>query len=139
LEHLNDLIAGKRVEKEQYQFELENPASKTLTIEPAPVIMAEGLFIFEIKPIRELLDLKVFLSSDEAVCLNRRLKRDTEERGITKERSSYQWTKHVMPAYEKYILPYKPSCELKYHNEGTPSDNLNHLTKTLQERTGIVL
>ena len=133
--HLIELIEGKTVLKEQYQFELENPKSRILEIPSAPIIMAEGLFIYEIEEIKDLLDYKIFLTCDPTLCLERRLKRDTEERGISKERSTYQWTAHVLPAYEKFIKPYQPLCDITYHNEGEPTENLNHLTKILQERT----
>jgi uridine kinase len=126
-EHLQDLIDGKAVKKIQYQFELENPEERILHINPAKVIMAEGLFVFEYKPVFDLLDIKIFLTCDEELCLERRLKRDTEERGIPAERSQYQWANHVMPAYKKYILPYKNDCDAVYHNQGEPHDNLDKM------------
>lgn len=138
INHLKSLMEGQTVRKEQYQFELENPEMKILEIPSAPVIIAEGLFVYEIEEIRDLLDYKIFLTCDESLCLERRLKRDTEERGIPKERSTYQWDAHVLPAYKQFIKPYQSMCDVTYHNEGSPEDNLKQLTKIVQERTTIL-
>ncbi len=136
--HLKLLIEGQTVRKEQYQFELENPEMKILEIPSAPVIMAEGLFVYEIEEIRNLLDYKIFLTCDESLCLKRRLKRDTEERGIPEERSTYQWVAHVLPAYKQFIEPYQSMCDISYHNQGSPVENLEHLTKIVRKRTTIL-
>ena len=133
VQHLSDLIQGKSIRKTEYAFELKNAQSKILSIKPSPIIVAEGLFIYQNAKIRELLDYKVFLSCDEQICLQRRLKRDSEERGVPVKRSAYQWKEHVLPAYERFIRPFQEICDVTYVNDGHPERNLLHLTKIFTE------
>ena len=81
-----------------------------LEIKPAPVIIIEGLFILHFKAISKILDLRIFIETEEEVALHRRLKRDLIERGYSAEDVHYKWINHVMPAYNEYLLPHKPSC-----------------------------
>ena len=43
--------------------------------------------------------------------LDRRLKRDTKERGMTHKEVMYQWEKHVQPAYAEFLKPHKSSAD----------------------------
>ena len=78
---LVDLSSGKSIVKKEYTFNNKSVEPKLITIEPAPIIVLEGLFIFYFKEIRDLLDLRVFLDVREDIKLSRRIKRDATERG----------------------------------------------------------
>jgi len=106
------LAAGKGFTKKEYTFNNPGKLAGELVFKPAPLIVVEGLFIFYFKEISSMLDLKVFIDAEEELKLDRRLKRDTEERGYSREDILYQWENHVVPASERYLLPYREGADI---------------------------
>ena len=107
---INALLAGDTVFKKEYTFNNSSAVPKILEIRSAPIIIVEGLFILHFKEIAELLDLKIFIDTEEDVALQRRLKRDLIERGYSEDDILYKWMNHVLPAYKEFLLPYKDEC-----------------------------
>ncbi|MGR3811598.1 uridine kinase [Jiulongibacter sp. NS-SX5] len=114
--HIADLVAGKKVEHEEYTFNNPNAVPKMLVHEPAPVIVVEGLFVFYEESIAEQLNLKIFVDAKEKIKIKRRLKRDTSERGISVDEVMYQWKNHVKPTYKSFIKPTKKSADIVVNN-----------------------
>ena len=113
---LEELIAGKTVVKKEYVFNNEAANAKTLTFHPAPVLIVEGLFVFHYKKIAALLDLKVFVNAKENLKVIRRIKRDQIERNYPIEDVLYRYEHHVMPAYERFIEPYREEADVVINN-----------------------
>lgn len=107
---INALLAGDTVFKKEYTFNNSSAVPKILEIRSAPIIIVEGLFILHFKEIADLLDLKIFIDTEEDVALQRRLKRDLIERGYSEDDILYKWMNHVLPAYKEFLLPYKGEC-----------------------------
>ncbi len=132
-EDLLKLMEDKPVLLRKYNFENHAAPERVDIIEPAPVIIAEGLFVFDFPEIDHLLSCRIFIETDMQLSLDRRLERDMRERGIPKERSLYQWHNHVMPAWEKHIIPHKNRCDLHIFNDGPAEENtqriLRHIAK----------
>ncbi len=110
------LISGDTVVREEYTFNNENASPKLLTFYPAPIILVEGIFVFHYREIMKLLDLRIFLEAKENLKVIRRIKRDRIERNYPIEDVLYRYEKHVMPTFEKYILPYKPDADIIINN-----------------------
>ena len=110
------LISGKSIELKEYQFNQKEVVAKTLTIQPCPVILVEGLFTFYYPQLSKLLDFKIFLEAPEDVMLKRRIARDSHHRGYALNEVMYQFEKHALPAYKKYILPLKNEANLLISN-----------------------
>lgn len=106
------LSGGEVVSKQEYMFNQPGVVGKTIEFHPAPVIVVEGLFILHIEKIKKMLDLKVFMDSRDDIKLNRRLERDSRERGISREMILYQWHNHVYPSYKRFLLPYKDEADI---------------------------
>lgn len=113
---LKALSEGKSIQKDEYTFNNPNAEAKVLVRKSAPVILVEGIFIFHYKKIAELIDLKIFIDARDYVKLQRRLKRDREERGYDADDVLYKYENHIMPSYQKYIEPYKESADLVVPN-----------------------
>jgi len=130
------LKAGKTVERNEYLYQKEDVEPKVLRFEPARIIVIEGLFIFWFEEIFKLLDLKVFIDAADDVKLERRIRRDTTERGISHDLVLYQWHNHVLPAYEKYLLPFKNAADMIINNNEYFENSLqvikNHFTALIQ-------
>lgn len=134
----DDLLAlsqHRPIEKHEYNFNNAEKKPETIVVQPAPIIVMEGLFIFYYHEIWELLDLTLFIDVKDEIKLQRRIKRDQEERGYPKEEVMYQWDNHVMPCYEKYLLPYRSEAHMvinnNYHFERGLAVLSDHLEKVL--------
>ncbi|GGC45829.1 uridine kinase [Parapedobacter defluvii] len=105
------LFEGHTIRREEYTF--NNPAltPKMIEIKPAPVLIVEGLFIFFYEEVNHLLNHRIFLHAEEEIALQRRLKRDLVERGYDEEDVRFKWVNHVMPAYYRYLLPFREQCD----------------------------
>lgn len=127
---LKALSEGKEIEKEEYTFNNPNVQPKRIIRRPAPVILVEGIFIFHYKKISELIDLKIFIDAKDYIKLQRRLKRDREERGYDADDVLYKYENHIMPSFQKYIAPYKETADLIVPNN-TNFDSALEVIKAL--------
>ena len=126
LHDIKQLVKGEVVYKKEYNFNNPLAVVKILEINPAPIIIVEGLFILHFKEIAKLLDYKIFIEADEQVALARRIRRDGMERGYPEDDVLYKWEHHVVPAYKEFLLPYKTECnQVVENNFDTPEDIIN--------------
>lgn len=120
---IKKLVKGEVIYKKEYSFNNPLAVTKILEINPAPIIIVEGLFILHFKEIAALLDYRIFVEADDSVALQRRIKRDGMERGYPEEDVLYKWHNHVVPAYKEFLLPYKSQCDkIVVNNLDTPED-----------------
>ncbi|MFK7970761.1 MAG: uridine kinase [Bacteroidia bacterium] len=106
------LIQGESVEREEYTFNDPTKPFKMLVFKPAPIILIEGLFVLYDKSLRSRMDLKVFVQADEHVRLERRLRRDTTERGQSMNQVLTDYRKYVAPMYAQHVEPQRHFCDL---------------------------
>ena len=130
---IKKLINYETVYKQEYTFNNLNAIPKILEVKAAPIIIVEGLFILHFKEIAELLDMRIFIDTKEEIALQRRLKRDLEERGYSNEDVMYRWRHHVQPAYKEYLLPYKGNCDKVITNNTQVADDIIKITDEISE------
>ena len=109
------------VERLEYTFNNPKILSKKIIVKPRSIILVEGMFLFYYKNFQKLIDRKIFIDVDQNVGLKRRINRDLAERGYDKKNVLYKYNNHVIPSYNKYILPYKNDADLIVNN--TKNDN----------------
>lgn len=129
---LRKLISGVSIEREEYGFNNCSHDSRMVRVDPAPIIVMEGLFVFYYEEIRNLLDLKVYIDVREEVKLKRRILRDALERGYNEATVRYQWQNHVMPSYNKFLRPYRDSADIIITNNTTYHPGLQVLSNHFQ-------
>ena len=110
--HLDELRHGKSIDCPVYDFSQHNRSDETVRIAPKNVIIVEGILIFEDKPLRELMDIRIFVDTDADVRLCRRIKRDVNKRGRTLESVLTQYQQTVKPMHEKYVEPSKKYADI---------------------------
>lgn len=113
---LKKLIKGETIERLEYTFNNNEKTPSKLTFKPAPILIIEGLFIFHYPKVSALLQLKLYVEAKETLKVIRRIKRDRVERNYPLEDVLYRYEKHVSPAYEKFILPYKNDAHVIINN-----------------------
>ena len=110
--HLDLLRKGESIECPVYDFSQHNRSDETITVKPKRVIIVEGILIFENEPLRNLMDIKIFVDTDADVRLCRRIKRDVNKRGRTLESVLTQYQETVKPMHEKYVEPSKKFADI---------------------------
>ena len=131
---IKKLVKGEVVYKKEYNFNNPLAVVKILEVKPAPIIIVEGLFILHFEEIAAMLDHRIFVEAEEAVALQRRIKRDGMERGYPEDDVRYKWYNHVVPAYKEYLLPYKPSCDTLVINNNDTPDDIIRITEEISTR-----
>ena len=112
---LRDLAALRRGEEIRcpvYDYTVHNRSEKTVLVKPAPVVIVEGILIFEDRRICDLLDIKIFVDTDADVRILRRIVRDVRDRGRSLESVVDQYLTTVKPMHEMYVEPSKRNADI---------------------------
>ena len=105
--HLTDLAAGRPIRRPTYDFATHTRSSQDAVVEPAPVMVLDGILTLHWDEVRTLLDLGIFVDVDDDVRLLRRLRRDISERGRTIDSVAMQYLASVKPMHDQYVAPQK--------------------------------
>jgi uridine kinase len=132
---LLQLIKGEPIEVKEYFFNAPPDKNVLITIEPADLLIVEGLFLFHYKEVSKAIDYSVFVDVDHGIQLDRRLYRDQETRGYKRSDILYQWDNHVLPCYEQFIEPYRNDANFVFRNDQNADSDFeslrNHLLQNL--------
>lgn len=141
VEHLQLLRAGERVQVPVYSFSEHLRTEETVTVEPKPVVVLEGILVLADEPLRNEMDIKVFVDTDADVRVLRRISRDLKERGRTFESVFAQYLETVKPMHEAFIEPSKRYADLIVpeggENEIAVSLLASRIEKSIPEKTGL--
>jgi uridine kinase len=105
IEHIRQLQAWQPVEVPIYDFAHDRRTAQTITVNPNPIILVEGILIFTEPKLRELFDIKIFVDTDADIRFIRRLQRDIDERGRSVESIINQYLLTVRPMHEEFVEP----------------------------------
>ena len=128
------LLSGEVVEKQEYVFNNKAATPQILVFKPRPIIVVEGIFVFHYPEVAKMIDLKVFIDARNKIKLKRRIKRDNEERGYDLTDVMYRWENHVQPTYDKYIKPYRKTCDIVIPNNVDFKKGLDVLVSYLKRK-----
>lgn len=122
IQHVGDLLNYKAIEKPVYDYVAHTRSQATIIQEPKEVIILEGILILEDERLRDLMDIKVYVDTDDDIRIIRRIKRDMEERGRTLDSVIEQYLTVVKPMYHQFIEPTK-----RYADIIVPEGGENHI------------
>ena len=122
IQHVGDLLNYKAIEKPVYDYVAHTRSQATIIQEPKEVIILEGILILEDERLRDLMDIKVYVDTDDDIRIIRRIKRDMEERGRTLDSVIEQYLTVVKPMYHQFIEPTK-----RYADIIVPEGGENHV------------
>ena len=103
--HIRELCAGRAIQLPVYSFADYTRKPETVTVEPAPVILVDGILIFAEPELRALMDIKIFVDVEADIRLIRRIERDTRERGRTLDSTIFQYLDTVRPMDLEFVQP----------------------------------
>jgi uridine kinase len=110
--HLQRLQTGEPVEVPIYDFATYTRTGRTRRVEPLRVVLVEGILIFVDKPLRDMMDVKLYVDTDADLRLIRRLERDIHERERTLESVIHQYLDTVRPMHLEFVEPSKRHADI---------------------------
>ena len=137
-EHIKELRTGRSVDQPIYSYlTCSRSKTETIKIEPAKVIIIEGILIYTCRELMNQIDIKVFVDADADDRLGRVIFRDNLERGRTVEKVLERYEKTVKPMHLQFIEPSKRYADIIIpqggHNQVAISILLATIEKALQE------
>jgi len=133
IKDFSTLVGGRSVEVREYFFNAPVNNTKSIVIHPKEVLIVEGLFLFHFDAVKTKLDFSIYVEVNTKHQLSRRIERDQKTRGYAKEDITYQWYEHVVPCYEKYILPHKSEATFVFQNDERSKESFIRLKLTLSK------
>ena len=124
---LYKLSIGQSIEVKEYHFNSPPDKISLITIHPSSLIIVEGLFLFYYEEVKKLIDFSIFMEVDPTTQLDRRLYRDQETRGYSRDAIIYQWENHVLPCYKQFLLPFEHEADFRFHNDSRADDEFERL------------
>ena len=112
VQHVEALRQGRSVEVPAYDFARYARRPATDTALPRKALIVEGILIFVDQALRALMDVKVFVDTDDDTRFIRRLKRDVANRGRTMESVVEQYLKTVKPMHLEFVEPSKRYADI---------------------------
>lgn len=107
LEHVDALRAGRGIVRPTYDFAQHDRAPEGIPVNPAPVIVVEGILVLADERLRARFDVKLFVDTDADIRLMRRVRRDLEQRGRTFAQIRKQYYETVRPMHLAFVEPSK--------------------------------
>lgn len=136
---LTQLRQGKIIEAPQYDFVRHTRMAQTLQIQPAPIIIAEGLHLLSTEGLRVLWDLAIYLDAPSALRLARRVARDTRERGRSPDSVKTQFHAYAEPMHARYIQPAHEHAHLHLSSGVPPDTHREAVFEALRDKFGFSL
>lgn len=125
---LNQLLHRKPIEMPTYDFTEHTRSDKTVHINPADIIILEGILVLFNEEIRNLMDIKVYVDTDDDIRFIRRLERDMRERGRSLDSVINQYLTTVKPMYHQFIEPTKRYADIIIPEGGENNVAIDMLT-----------
>ena len=107
IDHITKIKAGKPIEMPVYDFKTHSRTDKSISIEPQPIIIVEGILIFAEPDLRDLFDVKIYVDTDPDIRFIRRMQRDINERGRTVTSVTERYIQTVRPMHLEFVEPSK--------------------------------
>jgi len=132
--HVKALRAGHAIEQPVYSYTESVRLTETQRIEPRPVVVVEGILVLENPALRSLMDVKLFVDTDDDIRLMRRLRRDTAERGRTMEHVLGQYEATVRPMHLAFVSPSRRHADVVVPRGGRNRVAIEMVSDALRRR-----
>ena len=132
--HLDRLRTGEAIDRPTYDFTLHDRAKEGVRIEPAPIIVVEGILVLADERLRSRFHVKLFVDTDADIRVMRRIRRDLEHRGRTFAQVRKQYYESVRPMHLAFVEPSKRFADIVIPEGGQNQVALDFLLSFVQER-----
>lgn len=133
-QQLRELKGGNTIEQPVYSYiTCSRSLTETVTVEPADVIIVEGILIFTCKELRDQMNIKIFVDADDDDRLMRIIVRDIAERGRTIESAIDHYCDTVKPMHLQFIEPSKRYADVIVPQGGHNKVAIDIITNTVEK------
>jgi uridine kinase len=130
--HLDELRENRSVACPQYDFATHTRRPETTAVPARHVIVVEGILLFAVPELRDRLDLRLFVDTDDDIRLMRRLRRDLVDRGRDLLSVEQQYYKSVRPMHLLHVAPSKQFAHLVVPEGGENAEALDVIVGRLR-------
>lgn len=132
-QHILTLKARGAIEIPVYNFCSHAREDQTERVNPASIVIVEGILLFAVPEIRELFDMKIFIDTDDDIRLLRRIERDIHERGRTFSNIRDQYLSTVKPMHDTFVEPSKRFADVIIPSERRNETGIKMIASKLKE------
>jgi uridine kinase len=136
-EHLNRLKDGEPILQPVYDFARHVRDTETRFLKPKPIVIVEGILIFENEKLRSHFDLKVFVDADADIRFIRRLSRDLLSRGRTLDSVVQQYLRSVRPMHLEFVEPSKRHADIILPEGGESPAAMDFLIRAVRDHLAL--
>jgi len=134
VEQLGQLRAGEAIDKPSYDFVTHPRRAETTRVEPAEVVVIDGILLFADERVRDLCDVKVFVDADADIRLIRRIRRDMTKRGRPLDEILDQYVTTVQPMHLQFVEPSKRYADVIVPRGGHNQVAIEMIVAKIQRR-----
>ncbi len=131
--HLHELKKGNTILAPVYSFVKETREPETDVISPTPILLLEGILLMNHPKIKSMVDLWIYIDTDEDHRLMRRVLRDTTERGQELTKVFRRYTEQVKPMHQNYIEASKSEADIIINNNHHYDRSVQFVIKAIQQ------
>jgi len=112
IQAVRELKAGHAVTCPVYDYTIHDRSDQVLVVQPAKVIIVEGILIFQSRELCKEMDIKIYVDTDADVRILRRIMRDVRDRGRSLDSVVSQYLDTVKPMHEQFVEPSKRNADI---------------------------
>ena len=129
------LARGENIDRPIYDFgTYTRVRGRSQRVTAGPFLIVEGLFALYYSELLPHYQLSVYVDTPDALCFERRLKRDVEERGRTPELVREQYDRTVRPTSVAYVRPSTANADLVVDGTGALDWKVERVMSEMRKR-----
>lgn len=132
--HLDALRTGEAITRPTYDFTIHDRLKEGLRIDPAPVIVVEGILVLADERLRSRFEVKLYVDTDPDIRVIRRIRRDLEHRGRNFAQVRKQYYESVRPMHLAFVEPSKRFADIIIPEGGQNRVALDFLLSFVRQR-----
>lgn len=133
-QHLDALRSGKSIQRPTYDFTIHDRAKEGVLVEPAAIIVVEGILVLADERLRSRFEVKLYVDTDPDIRVMRRIRRDLEHRGRTFGQIRKQYYESVRPMHLAFVEPSKRFADIVIPEGGQNQVALEFLLSFVRQR-----
>jgi len=133
-QHLDALRSGKSIQRPTYDFTVHDRAKDGVLVEPAAIIVVEGILVLADERLRSRFEVKLYVDTDPDIRVMRRIRRDLEHRGRSFGQIRKQYYESVRPMHLAFVEPSKRFADIVIPEGGQNQVALDFLLSFVRQR-----
>lgn len=132
--HLRELKEGRPIQKPAYDFVTSTRQKHTVRVDPGDMILIEGILVLHMKELRDEMNMRIYVDTDDDLRVLRRLKRDIRDRGRDFDHVVSQYERYVRPMHMGFVEPSKHHADIIIPHGGNNDIAIGMLIGALRAR-----